>query len=597
MNIARYAATAGHVLAALAAVLLAAYMGRRAAGRLRQPGVVAEIAVGLLIAPLIFAVGGHHVLAVLLPPKVVGALRDFGNIGLELFLVGVARDIRTADFPGRRALTRVTAGALLLPLASGCALGAWVQIDGDPALRGRAPAAELVLLLAAAMMVTAVPVLARILADSGQANSEVARLAMASAVVTDVVAWLLLALVIGLTVGLSVSSLVPAATAVGTTVGAVLAARLLRRQRAGRLTAAQPWLTAVLIAVAALTASDLTQRGGLTNVFGALAVGFAIPAESRWGTAAGLLSGLGGRLVPVYFVSTGIAAFSIGLTAVPWGAIVVATVLATVGKVLGGYVGARSTGKSQEFSLRLGVLLNTRGLTELVVLQAGYSLHIFTADLFAAMIVMTLVTTAMTGPACMLLARRRAPRRSEASRADFRALMAAFPSGVAIVTATGGGGTPYGMTCSSLCSVAITPPTLLICLRDGSPTLTAVLSQSAFTVNLLHHQAQSTAELFASGAPNRFERIAWHRDDHAAGPHLIDDAHAIADCEVIKSMLVGNHVVVFGRVARVALHPTELASPLLYGLRQYSSWALGIVGTLGRAQAGTQWLGARNDQF
>src|SRR6266540_7393763 len=77
-----------------------------------------------------------------------------------------------------------------------------------------------------------------------------------------------------------------------------------------------------------------------------------------------------------------------------------------------------------------------------------------------------------------LLGHRLPRRRAGVPAADFQALMASFPSGVAIVTATGSDGKPYGMTCSSLCSVALTPPTLLVCMRNGSPTLDAVLARS-----------------------------------------------------------------------------------------------------------------------
>ncbi len=159
--------------------------------------------------------------------------------------------------------------------------------------------------------------------------------------------------------------------------------------------------------------------------------------------------------------------------------------------------------------------------------------------------------------------------------ADFQALMASFPSGVTIVTAHGEDGKPYGMTCSSLCSVALTPPTLLVCMRNGSPTLEAVLVRGAFTVNFLHDRARPAADLFASGKPDRFDQIAWRRHDSAGGPHLIEYAHAIADCDVAGVAFVGDHVVVFGKVARVSRHPDDDPTPLLYGLRQYSSWASG----------------------
>jgi flavin reductase (NADH) len=150
-------------------------------------------------------------------------------------------------------------------------------------------------------------------------------------------------------------------------------------------------------------------------------------------------------------------------------------------------------------------------------------------------------------------------------------LMAQFPTGVAVVTSVDEAGRPWGMTCSSLCSVTLRPPTLLVCLRNGSPTLAAVLDRQTFAVNLLHDDAQPVAELFASGAPDRFDLIRWELDGDAGGPHLCQDAHAIADCKVTTVEPVGDHVVVFGEAYQVtAEHETR--SPLLYGRRGFHPW-------------------------
>lgn len=152
----------------------------------------------------------------------------------------------------------------------------------------------------------------------------------------------------------------------------------------------------------------------------------------------------------------------------------------------------------------------------------------------------------------------------------FRAMMRGFPSGVAVVTATDLEGRPWGMTCSSVCSVTLDPPTLLVCLRAASPTLAAILVRGEFAVNLLHDGAQATAELYASGDPDRFDRTGWQADPDAAGPHLPGDSHAIADCRVRSAEHVGDHVVIFGEAVRITRRPDCL--PLLYGLRTYSRW-------------------------
>jgi flavin reductase (NADH) len=159
----------------------------------------------------------------------------------------------------------------------------------------------------------------------------------------------------------------------------------------------------------------------------------------------------------------------------------------------------------------------------------------------------------------------------EGDAVDIRPLMTCFPTGVAVITAFGQGGRPWGMTCSSLCSVTLDPPTLLVCLRRGSPTLNAVLWQRSFTVNLLVDRARPTAELFASAESRRFDRVRWSAASGArGGPHLLDDAHLVADCTLVGDRLVGTHDVVFGLVTKVTR--VQDAQPLLYGMRRYASW-------------------------
>ncbi|MFE7558228.1 flavin reductase family protein [Kitasatospora sp. NPDC057500] len=157
-----------------------------------------------------------------------------------------------------------------------------------------------------------------------------------------------------------------------------------------------------------------------------------------------------------------------------------------------------------------------------------------------------------------------------------RAMMSGFPTGVAVLTTADHNGTPHGMTISSVCSVSLDPPTLLVCLRIGSPTLRSVLDTGRFTVNLLHGGARPVAELFASGAPDRFDRVCWEHDPtdpYAGGPHLFRDAHAIADCRVSAEHRSGDHLVVFGAVLRVTPFPD--LQPLVYGKREYRVWPVG----------------------
>ncbi|MGH3880868.1 MAG: flavin reductase family protein [Actinophytocola sp.] len=151
----------------------------------------------------------------------------------------------------------------------------------------------------------------------------------------------------------------------------------------------------------------------------------------------------------------------------------------------------------------------------------------------------------------------------------FRELMSVFPSGVTVVTAQDADGTPFGLTCTSMCSVSMQPPILLACLHNHSQTLAAALRHGAFAVNLLHAGGQYAAELFATAGRDRFAEVDWERTPRRDLPWLTSDAHAVAECTVVEATVAGDHVVVFGQVDGVLAKPQN---PLLYGLRSYAAW-------------------------
>ncbi|MFD6419968.1 flavin reductase family protein [Streptomyces sp. NPDC060194] len=163
------------------------------------------------------------------------------------------------------------------------------------------------------------------------------------------------------------------------------------------------------------------------------------------------------------------------------------------------------------------------------------------------------------------------PRPTPPKEPDLRPFMSAFPSGVSVLSTLDADGRPLGMTCSSLASVALTPPTLVVCVRTAGPTAAAILTQGHFALNLLHEDARTTSDLFASGDPDRFDRVEWRLPLGAGGPHLTAAAHAIADCAVVHTVPFGDHTAVFARADRVTVRPA--ARPLLYGLRRYATWS------------------------
>jgi len=396
-----------HVVAVLAVVLVAALLGRLAARAARQPEVIGEILAGILVVPLVIAIAGRGALGALLPGDVLGVLQEVGKIGLVLFLVGVAHELRRGSAELRsRTVGWVTVGSFVPALLTGLVFAGWVLWLADDELRGSAPTPALILMIAVALSVTAVPVLARILEDRGLMGTTNGKLAMAAAVFTDSSAWLLLLVAIGSASGGWTGVLVSVAVlAIGVAVAMI--GRVLLRTKAATLTSGRfPRAASLAVALAALLLAGEIESWGLTAVFGAFVVGLAIPHDGAWPAVVAPVMTLGRWLVPVFFVVAGMGLFKTPSSALPWVAMLLATALAIVGKVGGGYLGARLAGQTSRDALTVGVLMNTRGLTEIVVLQAGYSVGLLSAGLFLALVVMALVTTGLTGPLLSWIDRR-----------------------------------------------------------------------------------------------------------------------------------------------------------------------------------------------
>ncbi|HET6860679.1 MAG TPA: cation:proton antiporter [Streptomyces sp.] len=398
-----------HVAAALVVVLSIAVLGRAVARLLRQPEVIGEIVVGLLAGPAALALLGPTSFETVLPDAVLEALTFVAKAGLVLFLVGLAHKLRTG--PGglpRRTTAWVSAGALVPPLLSGAALAGWVVLDGDPAVRGSAPFPAFFLMVMVAMSITAVPVMARILSDRGMTESAAGRLALTAAIVIDAVGWLLLTVAVAAGAG-TVAGVLSSGVAVALGAACALGVRYgLRTHVAQLMLQKLPRCAAALLGVVALLVAFGMEHLGMTAILGAALIGLAIPGDSSapWAGAVTAVSRAGRALVPAFFVVTGITVLTKALSTASWTLIVLAVVLGTLGKGLGGYFGARVGGSPRREAAQVGVLMNTRGLTELIVLQAGVSAGLLTAPLTLALIVMALTTTIMTGPLLLLLDRR-----------------------------------------------------------------------------------------------------------------------------------------------------------------------------------------------
>lgn len=161
------------------------------------------------------------------------------------------------------------------------------------------------------------------------------------------------------------------------------------------------------------------------------------------------------------------------------------------------------------------------------------------------------------------------PSASGPPRDAQRRFMSMFPSGVAVVTATDGGGAPHGLTCTAMMSVSLEPPTLLVSLNQASGTLAALRESGRFAVNLLRARSERTAEIFAGRVADRFGATIWTPSVSTRQPLLVRDAFAFAGCTVHQAISVGDHELVVGRIREI-----EVADdiPLLYGMRRFARW-------------------------
>jgi Kef-type K+ transport system membrane component KefB len=401
------------VLLAIVTIVAAAQLAGRLFARFRQPAVVGEIVAGLVLGPSVLGAIAPRAMQTLLPASVAPVLSVLSQVGviLYMFLIGLHLD---TDQLRRRshASVAISHASIVAPFLLGTVLALLLYrrlgMDG-------VPFTAFALFCGVAMSVTAFPVLARILQDQGLASTRIGVVAIACAAVDDVTAWCLLALVIGFVK----SDLASASRTLALTAAYIALMLAVVKPRLGRAVARRGdrdvGRTALAVVLLALLVSSLaTELIGIHAIFGAFLLGAVIPAESR------LARELTRRiedvvvvlLLPIFFAYTG-TRVRIGLLQSPTEWLLCGLIVATAcaGKFGGSAVAARLTGLGWRESAALGILMNTRGLVELIVLNIGLDLGVLSPTLFTMLVVMAVVTTAMTSPVLSaILAGRAEPR-------------------------------------------------------------------------------------------------------------------------------------------------------------------------------------------
>ncbi len=370
--------------------------------RLGQPMVIAEISAGILLGPSLLGLVAPGALGALFPSQSMSLLSAISQIGLVLFMFLIGLELDPKLLRGRaHSSVIISHSSIVLP----CLLGALLGLYLYPRLSSPdVPFASFVLFMGVSMSITAFPVLARILAERRLLKTKIGALTITCAAVDDVTAWCLLAFVVSIAKSTNLSQ---ATFTVALAIAYIAAMVFLVRpflRRLGSVSASKEGLTQNLVAVTLLillASSFATELIGIHALFGAFMLGAVMPKDGHFSRllAEKLEDLVVVFLLPMFFAYSGLRT-QLGLLDSPhaWVMCGLIIVVACAGKFGGSALAGKLTGLSWREAGALGILMNTRGLMELIVLNIGLDLKVISPTLFAMMVIMALVTTFMTTP-------------------------------------------------------------------------------------------------------------------------------------------------------------------------------------------------------
>lgn len=398
-----------HILLALAVIIVVTRIMGALFGLIQQPPVLGEVIGGILLGPSLLGRVAPEVTAFLLPHEVVPFLNTIAQLGiiLYMFIVGLELDLRAVRKSGHVTLA-ISHASIVVPFLFGALLALYLYPTMSD---GRVGFTVFALFMGVSLSITAFPVLARILTDRKVHKTRLGILALTCAAVDDATAWCLLAFVVSFVqerVGDAVVTVIMTLCYVVAilTVVAPLVARLLPRLE-GSYELSRGGLAMVFVAM--LMSSLATEYIGIHAIFGAFLLGAIVPDGSRVAKELShrLDDIVGILFLPAFFAFTGMRT-EIGLVSGlgDWMLCGLIIAVACAGKFGGTVAAARFTGLRWRDASALGILMNTRGLVELIVLNIGLDLGVISPRLFTMLVLMALVTTFMTTPILHFLTRR-----------------------------------------------------------------------------------------------------------------------------------------------------------------------------------------------
>lgn len=372
--------------------------------RIHQPLVIGEIVAGIVLGPSLFGLLAPSTAQLIFPAATAPYLNILAQVGLLLFmfLIGLELNISTLKGQGHHAVL-ISHASIIVPFLLGSLLALFLYDSFAP---DGVPFTAFALFLGTAMSITAFPVLARILTESKLHTTPLGALVITCAAVDDVTAWCILAFVVSIVRSGDLSSATVATLATALYIGVMLTLVRAAMQRIVRRLEQHPQphtpqLAMALIVVGTFCSAMITEVIGIHTIFGAFMFGVIMPRDSA------LLREFTIKiedmttvvLLPLFFAYTGLRT-QIGLLNQPalWLVCLLVIAVATAGKFGGATLAARWVGVDWRSASAIGVLMNTRGLMELIVLNIGLDLGVISPTLFAMMVIMAIVTTFITTP-------------------------------------------------------------------------------------------------------------------------------------------------------------------------------------------------------
>lgn len=375
--------------------------------KLGQPTVIGEILAGIVLGPSLLGYFFPDAFQFLFAPGSLGNLYILSQVGLILFMFTIGMELDLKALSQKISETYVISHAsILIPYALGMLLAYFVYDEFASGITEFLPFA---LFIGISMSITAFPVLARIVQEKGLTKTHLGTIAIASAANDDVTAWCILAAVIAIAkTGSFVSSIFTIVLAIAYVIAMLLVVKPFL-SKIGNIyknrEVVNKSVFAFLLLILILSAY-ITQLIGIHALFGAFLAGVIMPPLPTFRKL--IVDKIEDvsltLLLPLFFVYTGLRT-EIGLLNTPylWTICGIFILVAIVGKFVGGAFSAKILGESWRDSLSIGVLMNTRGLMELIVLNIGYEMGILPPPIFVMLVIMALVTTFMTTPALSLI--------------------------------------------------------------------------------------------------------------------------------------------------------------------------------------------------